>query len=122
MQVLRPLGSGQLTGVTPASTGLTGLGESQELRKPEDCWDSSGPYSPTSRPAAGAPSEFGTQQGERREPLSGTRSRSWEGCAVGGMQFLAQSFLRGNGTPVSTWQIPVRRLLKMRRKDGQTVE
>lgn len=53
-----------------------------------------------------------------RESLSGIRSRSGEGLGWD-VQFLAQSFLRGNGAPVSTWQIPVRRLLKIRRKNGQ---
>jgi len=51
-------------------------------------------------------SESTKQQGRKeRAPL---RNRGL-GRGVGwGMRFLAQSFLRGNGTPVSTWQIPVR--------------
>lgn len=35
------------------------------------------------------------------------------------MQFLAQSFLMENGSPVSTRQIPVRRVLKIQRKNGR---
>lgn len=53
-----------------------------------------------------------------REPLSGTGSKPGEGWGEG-MQCLAQSFLRGNGTPISTWQVPVRRLLRIQREHGQ---
>lgn len=51
-----------------------------------------------------------------KRALSGARSRSGEGLGWG-IQSLAQSFLRGNGTPVSTWQIPVRWLLKIQRRN-----
>lgn len=72
-------------------------------------------------PMGGA--EAHSKSSKQGRPLSGTRSQV---LALGGMgwgtQFLAQSFLRGHGTPVSTWQIPVRGLLKVQRKNRQKEE
>lgn len=60
----------------------------------------------------------GNTGGAWREPLPGARSKPGEGWGWG-RQCLAQSFLRGSGTPVSTWQVPVTWLLEIQRERGQ---
>lgn len=69
-----------------------------------------------SREGAEARSKSGKHwRGVERTPLRG-QVQAWGGVGWG-VQCLAQSFLRGNGTPVSTWQVPVRWLLKIQRAD-----
>lgn len=69
---------------------------------------------------AEAHSKSSKQWGKERA-RSGARSRSGEGLGWG-IQSLAQSFLRGNGTPVSTWQIPLDDCSRFKGKIGQKEE